>query len=219
LQMTPLGVAMLKAADWLETKAAIPQSQVGDYSRIRREYIGELRDAIEGYLDSGGAVTQWQNQARRAAVEFMGSAFYSGYAEEGAEETEDEDESWLTGRIAQEMDFVGGLFQGLREKRGAEGLDVGEESLARAEGYAATLDAVYQEGKLRGAKNKMLTWNLGATEKHCVTCSKLDGQRHGAKWWVRKGYKPREPGSQTLECRGYECDCSLVDDAGNDFTF
>ena len=61
----------------------------------------------------------------------------------------------------------------------------------------------------------IVTWQLGHTEKHCGTCLNLNGQRHRLSWFLDFGFIPREPGSKTLDCHGFNCDCSLVDDNGS----
>jgi len=209
------------AAKTVEAKTIV-DTYVGEYEdSTRADYWTNIYESAYDYLTSSGAVTRYKNAARRAIVESFPTAFYSGYADAGGEETEDEDESWLTARMNKELGFVDALFMSLRELRESEGFDkdsADAQASERADGYRATLDSVYAEGKLRGAGNLALTWRLGATEKHCSTCSGLDGQRHGAKWWLKKGYKPREPGSETLECRGFNCDCILEDDKGNEYT-
>lgn len=69
-----------------------------------------------------------------------------------------------------------------------------------------SLDTAYNLGKLSGAKNKMLQWKLGATEKHCISCGTANGQVHRAKTWKEHGILPK---SQGLECKGFRCDCKL----------
>jgi hypothetical protein len=192
----------------------------GEYlDSIRAEYYTQIYEACYEYLTGESSITRTRNLGRKSVVNNFPSSFYSGYADGGGEETEDDDESWLTSKINSELGFIDDLFASLRDKR-AEGMtkaDADAEAATRAEGFRATLDSVYSEGKLRGAGNRMLTWNLGETEEHCDTCEKLDGQRHKAKWWRDHGYKPREPGSTTLDCHGFRCDCSLTDDKGEEF--
>lgn len=49
-------------------------------------------------------------------------------------------------------------------------------------------------------------WRLGATEKHCRDCARLNGQVHTASEWARAGIRPQ---SADLECGGWRCDCRL----------
>lgn len=199
-----------KTLDLLETalnspveKSAIDDSQVQNYATVRREYRLAIYAAVVGYLDRGGRVTTWKNNARRAIVEHFPVAFYTGYAENGAEETEDEDERWLTARINQELGFVDDLFIGLRE--GRETMDAEAEARARAEGYANSLDGVYSEGLLRGAKSRTLEFDGDDGEESCETCQKLKGKRRTIKWILEHDMIPR-PGNKNFICEGYRCE-------------
>ena len=95
--------------------------------------------------------------------------------------------------------------------------DANTEAANRADSWTSAMDGYYNAIKLMGAGNKMLTWYLGETEKHCDTCLDLNLQRHRAAWYSARGYTPRKPGSAT-DCGGWNCDCQLLDDEGNEFT-
>lgn len=195
-------------------QAALKQA---DYSSIRDQYIEEIADAMGGYLEGSGAVTSYRNAMSRAAVEFISDAFYAGYEDAGGEDIESEDEEWLTARIEQEVGNVGSLFQSLRGIR-SEG-DVEDVAADKAEGYARSLDAVYNEGKLRGNKNKMLTFEGDDGEESCDDCQRYKGQRHSAKWWLNHSLIPGQPGNSNFACQGYRCQHFLEDDDGDEFTF
>jgi hypothetical protein len=98
----------------------------------------------------------------------------------------------------------------------AAGSDPAERGkiLARMELWIAALLALGAQGLMSASGDKMGTWKLGATERHCRTCAGLHGKRHRLSWYKSRGLVPREPGSTTLECRGYMCDCGIYDDKG-----
>lgn len=205
-------------ADWLAGRMGGGQAYKAtsadeDYDVIRADFTDRLKDAFLSFVSTNGRAAR--NDARRAVAEDIPAAFYRGYKDAGGDETEDDDESWLTAKQAEQLGFMNDALAALK----AQGDDITEGAIdSRVEVWAGTLDSVYAQGKLRGAANKMLTWRLGDTEQHCRTCSKLDGQRHSAKWWQAHDYIPREPGSDTLDCKGYNCDCRLEDDKGDEFT-
>ena len=62
-------------------------------------------------------------------------------------------------------------------------------------------------GKRTGA---LLRWDFGGTEKHCTDCAGYNGTVRTAEEWDdlyrMQGHKPQ---SRELECKGYNCDCSL----------
>src|SRR3990167_3578745 len=171
-------------------KAALPDTR--DYPTIRREYRLSIYAAVVGYLDSAGAITRWKNAARRAVVDHFPEAFYSGYAEGGAEEVEEGDERWLTGRMNEELGYLDDLFSSLRDLRGTVYADA--EAQLRADGYVATLDGVYSEGKLRGSKNKTLEFAGDDGAESCETCQKLKGKRMSVYKIIREGLIPK-PGN------------------------
>ncbi len=196
--------------------AAFPTKATGadeDYDVIRADLVNRLADAFQSAVSTNGRAAG--NAAKRALAEDIPAAFGRGYSDAGGGELEDDDNAWVTAKQAEQIDYMADALASLR----GLGDSITEDAInARVELWAGMLDGVYVEGKLRGARNKMLTWRLGETEVHCDTCAKLDGQRHSAKWWAAHDYIPREPGSDTLDCKGYNCDCRLEDDDGNEFT-
>jgi hypothetical protein len=183
-------------------KATIDTSQVQTYSTVRREYRLAIYAAVVGYLDRGGRVTTWKNNARRAVTEHLPVVFYTGYAENGAEETEDEDERWLTARINEELGYLDDLFIGLRE--GRDEMDAEAQARERADGYANSLDGVYSEGLLRGAKNRMLEFDGDDGEENCNTCKGLKGKKKSIRWILENDMIP-QPGNDNFICKGYKC--------------
>lgn len=201
-------VAMSHTIDWLEArladdaKAALPD--VPDYQRTRRGYRLAVIGAVSGYLESDKGIGQFKRQLGRAVIEAFSDAFYAGYADAGGEETEAEDERWLTDRANAELGFIDELFAGLKEKRKGDALDIDGEVEARADGYTATLDGVYTEGKLRGAKNRTLVFSGDDGEESCPDCKRLKGKRRTIKWILANDAIPR-PGNEFFECQGYRC--------------
>lgn len=53
-------------------------------------------------------------------------------------------------------------------------------------------------------------WRLGDAE-HCSSCLKLDGKVKRASFWVNSGILPRVADAFYLECRGFNCACTLQD--------
>lgn len=74
-----------------------------------------------------------------------------------------------------------------------------------------SLASAYQNGLMSADANGMYQWELGATEKHCDTCARLNKQVHRLKDWVARDLKP---GSSKLDCGGWRCDCSLSKTTG-----
>jgi hypothetical protein len=139
-----------------------------------------------------------------------------GYEDAGGELPMDSETlAWLGDAQSSELTNIDNLFSRLKQEW--DGLDPINEAFARADNYSKTLDAIYTQFKMWGDKNQMLEWVLGATEVHCDTCAELSGQKHKATWYLSHDYIPRKPGA-SMDCNGYNCDCSLVDKDGNEVT-
>ena len=192
--------------------------QMGDYSSIRDELWTVIFDAIEGYLSGSGYITgpkaRVATAISKAYIDTMDVAYEDGG---GSLPIDSDTASWARGELQAQLGYVDSLFETLKALRKEGDYDTTDEAESHADKYSSALDGFYNGVKLLGAGNVMLTWNIGSAEKHCKDCLKLDGQRHKASWWSSRGYTPRRPGSNT-ECGGYNCDCSLSDDNGEEFT-
>lgn len=184
---------------------------------INAQYNDAIIQALTTYFE-GGNVTAPRNLFKRAMVTAFGTAFDLGWLDGGQEETPDADaREWLIARTEQELGYIDGLFANVKQLRKEEGFDFFAWATKRAESYLKSVAGVYNAGVMFAQKNKMLTWRLGATEQHCSTCASLDGQRHRASWYAARNYIPRQAGA-ALDCGGYNCDCRLEDDKGNEVT-
>jgi hypothetical protein len=90
------------------------------------------------------------------------------------------------------------VFDWLAEQREAE--TITEDAIhARVEMWLSSLDGIYAEGKLRGRDNVMLTFDGDDGEESCQDCQKYKGQRHSAKWWVKRDLVRRN-GNDHYDC-------------------
>lgn len=214
----PLMVQARKAG--IAAKADIPTN----YKDVRDEYWATAYDAVQNYLDGSQGMTAARNAFKRAMVEAFNDAGDIGFVDGGSALPLDDDaQAWLAARQTAERGFIDGLFQQLKKLKGEEDIDIIAEAFARADGYAATLDAVYSQMKLYGAKNKMLTFDGtdGDAAHVCQsingTCVRLKGQRHKASWWISHDLIPR-PGNSNFDCGGWRCGHFLRTDDGERFT-
>lgn len=184
---------------------------------ISAQYTNAIIEAIVTYFE-GGSVTSPRNAFRRAMVDAFGAAFDLGWVDGGGAMPPDETAlEWFNPRVEQEFGYIEGLFANIKQLKKEDGFDYFEWATQRAAGYARSLGGVYNAGKMFAQGSKMLTWHLGETEVHCDTCLKLDGKRHKASWYIARSYIPRQAGA-SMDCGGYNCDCSLEDDKGNTVT-
>jgi len=204
--------------------ALMIEMALGDYAAIRDEYRSILYSSILSYLDSDSAVTIERNRARRAVIDNFYPAAELGVTDGGGEPPlVDDDLDWINGKADAERANIDSLFSQLKEMRKDPEFsrdDAFEMANLRADNYAKTLDSIYSEAKIRGAKNKMLTFggmDGHAPEFPCPECRKLKGKRHRAKWWVSHGYVPY-PGNPNFTCGTWQCRHFLHDDQGRIFT-
>lgn len=78
----------------------------------------------------------------------------------------------------------------------------------RADLWAARYEEVVNRARAMACANKKLKWVIGVAE-HCSSCLKLNGQVRRGSFWDERGILPRVAGAGYLECRGYQCKCSL----------
>lgn len=203
--------SMALAYEAHSVKDAVPDAPA--YPTTRREYVSSVGLAVSGYLELGSI--RHRNAMKRVVSNKFPDAFYRGYSEVGGEDTEDEDEDWLADKTSAELEYVDTLFVSLKELRASgREYDVDEVADEHAEGYAATLDAVYAEGKLRGDRNKMYEFDGDDGEESCRDCTRLKGKRMKARKIIAEGLIP-SPGNDNFECKGYKCQHGWKDDKGN----
>jgi hypothetical protein len=188
------------------------------YDGIRAVMSGAIFGAVFGYLETGGSIAPFLSRMATAVSKAYVQAADVAYTEGGGELPLDEETAaWAREQLDAQLAYIDQLFEDLKDLRKSGDFDAGEVATARAEGYASGLDGFYNEAVMRGSKNKMLTWHLGSTEKHCKTCASLDGKSHRISWYIDNDYIPRKNGC-ALDCGGYNCDCTLTDKDGNEFT-
>jgi hypothetical protein len=185
-----------------------------DIESVKAEYQDKLYEYMAEYLRSSKSVVVDRNKFNRAINDGFTFAFVAGWADAGASELTPEAQSWLNGRIADEIAFAATLFADLKALREDDTIPM-DAKLQAAEAHAAaytnTLTGVYAEGKMRGEPERQGVWRLGATEEHCKTCSWLNTQKQPMSWYIDNGYIPQEAGSATLDCGGWRCDCIIED--------
>jgi hypothetical protein len=190
----------------------------GDYESVRAAYHDATYTIVRDYLESSDRSTVYKSAMGRNVVEAFTPAAELGYENAGGElPLEDDANDWLTDAQSIELGNVELLFDSLKQIRDSGEFDAEKEATDRANGYASTLDGIYNKGTMYGLGNKMLTFEGEDGEKSCKDCQRLQGQRHKASWWIEHDYIP--PHGAGLECApGGHCLHELVDDDGEVWT-
>ncbi len=195
-----------------------PAVKQGGYDAIRATYWAAIYDAVYNYLSSDQRSTSFKSDMKQALVQAFTSTADAGYTDGGGELPMDEETSaWLTDQQGAELANVDTLFQSLKLLRDEPDTDALTEAFARADGYCNTLDWLYNQARLYGLKNEMLTFTGNDGKESCDTCQSLKGQRHRASWYIAHDVVP--PSGDGLDCAaGGHCMHHLEDDQGNQIT-
>lgn len=178
---------------------------------IEREYQGRLESAMSDYIDSDRSVTAFRNAFRRAANDAFNLTASAGWSDGGQDgPMSDGLQSWVNDRIDREIAFIDDLFRQLRQMRQA-GEPTADFITARAQGYTASLQGIYNYAKMAAMEDRPGKWIYGDTVQHCATCAGLHDEVHPLSYYLDNDLIPQQRGSLTLECGGWECDCSIVD--------
>lgn len=186
------------------------------------DYEVDLSEMVVDVLNGDAAASKLGAKLRalirRAAPEMGLEALEEAGSGDPAADYDDAVTAIVDGWIADQLDYVDGF---VADTGAATRANAGDEWEAR---QASIIDRVtLWAGSLAnlGAKvkadylaNKPGTWVYGDTD-HCDTCQKLNGQRHRLRWFTERGFIPQQNGSETLECGGWRCQCTIVDDEGN----
>lgn len=119
-------------------------------------------------------------------------------------------EAELQDLMAQELTYVKRLMDDIREAaRNEEGY---KQFRNRVDMWARRFEEMKSLAMLRAGTlvDKLLTWDLGPTE-HCTDCKGYaDVGPLPASYWMETERKTgHRPQSRTLECNGYNCQCSF----------
>jgi len=185
-----------------------------DYAKVRRDYKSAIYGLIWLFLT--GSETAEKTRKKMEGVVL--AAFLLAY-ELGFDDGKDMDKKWVKERITKEFVFISALIAELWALKQTGMFDARTIADARATGYTASLDGVYNVGKVAGAGDELLTF-LGQDGKPpfpCPTCDYWWGKTRPASFWIENNLVPY-PGNETLSCKGWRCLHYLERQDGTRFT-
>lgn len=205
-------------------KLLAKETKALNYNAVRQTMWAEIYDAVWGYLNDGGSIVSARNTMKKAVADAWVQAADIAYEDGGGTLPVDEDTlASVEADQSAQLSYVDALFQNLKGLRKEGDFDAIDEAFARANGYADSLDGLYNYVKAAAAGNKMLTFDGqdGSPDAICQsiggTCVKLMGQRHRASWWISHDLIPY-PGNKNYDCGAWKCEHYLRDDNGDKFT-
>jgi hypothetical protein len=198
--------------------AQIKSKAVKSISGMADDYYVQLSEAVTGFFNRDTSAAEVSSVMRQLIKSYAWDTYYEGMKEGGIDNPEDEisddEQAQVSEWITEQLGYVADFIQALKDTRRAEDVTAAQEAInARVELWRGSMENLGSLGKAAALKNKMVEWVYGDTV-HCATCAKLNGQKHRVKWFIDNGYIPQENGSETLECGGGHCQCTLVDMEG-----
>lgn len=204
----------------LESAAAALTKMSSILQEIRRsvsEVTRTYRDALTNwvYETMGGRMTAIDlRRAHKALIRSIAQdAYFEGMRQGGIQNPQDEvddtDMARIKEWIATQASYADGFAKAVGEVAGDNAKRA--EVLSRVEMWCDSVSALGTQGEMSAKSNRPGIWHLGNTVEHCTTCAGLDGKRHRVNWFLSHGYIPRQPGSNVLECGGWNCQCFISD--------
>lgn len=189
---------------------------LGDYQPVRDDLWAATYDAVMGYLSSNAQIPTYRLPMVTAVSQAYLAAADLAYVDGGGSLPLDDDTaSWVRAELNAQFGYIDSLFETLKQLRKEEGVDAIHEAFRHADGYANSLDSLYNNVKAAGAGNKMLTFDGSDGRESCSDCQRYKGKRHRASWWRSHDAVPPNRG---FECHGYHCAHRLYTDEGEEFT-
>ena len=191
-----------------------------DIDRAVANYIDALYAIFLAYLTGQMSLEQAKKNTSDEAAGAFVVAFYSGFDSANGDEPTGADRAWIVRRYAEEVAYIDDLFENLKLKRELSLEELAYISLAlfHAGGYAKTALGIYNQGKLRGRLDELLTMDGPDGLESCVTCQSLKLQTHPARWWIENDLVPGPETGHNYECKGFNCQHRLYNISGVQYT-
>lgn len=191
---------------------------INEVTRAYRDtLIRWVVDAANGNMTAGAMASAWRPLSIDVANEVYTEGMREGGIKDPEAEMDDTDTAaigdWILSQTPHFYPFADDCVA-VSKLTGDEWTAARTVMLGRVDTWVASLEALGRLGTANTKGDKARgRWVMGDTE-HCLTCQWLSNQHRRIKWFVDKGYIPRQPGSQTLDCHGFNCQCSIISDSG-----
>lgn len=180
-----------------------------------------LRSAARGLWVGALSYDQAWDAMASAIRRRLSQAWAEGAARCGVAEDEltPEEQMERDRFIFTQMNYIDGFLQFVEQNAKEAGLRPedrvkllakrGELTIyGRLEMWVNQYGSALSKGQAMACADMKAKWILGRTEKHCRTCSALNGKVKRMSFWL-KSVLPQNAPNPKLECKGYYCDCRL----------
>lgn len=203
------------AAAWLDEQVTL--KTIG---QVVTQYDDKLTNAVYDVWNGHSSAVDLRRAHKAMLKQFAPMIYLEGMHEGGIKEDDidekdqaDLDEA-VNDWLSKQVDFVNAFAKDAEAAR--RNKDERPKILDRVGMWVDSLRSLGDLGKAYALKNERGQWILGETEQHCDTCKYLAGLKpHRVSWFVERGYIPRQNGSGKLDCGGWKCDCSVVNNNGD----
>lgn len=171
-------------------------------------YRRGIRASVRGYWTGSLDYNQFFDAMVSIIRRGVTVAWHEGAKECGISPSEltPEEKMALQQAIAHETNYISDFAAVIEAGSKAEGGNMGP-LMVKAELWINRYRAISNQAKIPACGDKKLLWRLGATEKHCVDCNRLDGKIKRASQWQRANIETQSP---DLSCGGWRCKCALT---------
>lgn len=198
------------AAEWLQAQ------ETKSIGQIVKRYDDQLTNLVYDVFNGNSDPVDFRRAHKALLREVAPDVYLEGMREGGIDEPDDEDtaqmseavDDWLGAQLSFVNDFAKAIGEARKDKEQRDSI------LARVDQWVDSLRTLGDLGKAYALKNEKGSWVMGDTE-HCDTCLRLSKMKpHRLSWFVDRGYIPRENGSDTLDCHGFNCQCEIQNAKG-----
>jgi hypothetical protein len=206
--------AMSRAADYLAARYNLVEAK--SIAQIVRGYGDQLANMVYDVFNGNSDPVDFRRAHKALLKEVAPEAYSEGMKEGGLTDLDEEDRAaqdeavndWLGSQLSFVNDFAKAIGAARKDKEQRAAI------LARVDQWVDSLRTLGDLGRAYATQNEKGSWRLGDTE-HCDTCLKLSRMKpHRLSWFMDRGYIPRENGSETLDCHGFNCQCEIVSASG-----
>lgn len=188
-----------------ETPAVNPFARK-DYAGTEFMFVQDVRDLLlsaatpNPYLDRRAFGVTMRSLMKNAGLQ----AYKDGMAQGGVyvNDLDSDDELTYMRTYMAQAQYINGLADDVFVKKAVTPANAAN----RAQMWGKSLQEFNNAGIMSANANGMFEWRLGATEEHCSTCTRMNGQVHRFKTYQKRGIMPK---SSKLQCKGFRCLCSL----------
>lgn len=174
-------------------------------------YRANLRSLVRGLWTGALTPDQFESQMTATIDRRLRQAWEEGAQECGVapDELSSKEQLELGRLVITETNNIGNLMSSIIDN---SKLNKGKLTplLDRIGNWVVRYNDAKNQGRVLACGDQKLEWIIGPTERHCPSCSRLDGTVRRASDWDEAGVYPQRPPNSALSCGGWKCQCQLI---------